>query len=133
MRKQVEALEHHADLLALARDIPLVVFNQPATPLPVPDEVPVHEDPPLIDSLEVIEASDQGRLARSGSTDDDDHLATPDCERYALQHRKPAESLTPCQRFAEQAALVEGQRSAGPARQPVERARRRHKPVADAE
>ena len=36
-----------------------------AAPVAIADEVPVHEDAPFIDPLEVIEAADQRRLARS--------------------------------------------------------------------
>src|SRR5258706_14482607 len=47
------------------------------------------------------------------------------------EHPEPSQTCGPRQRFAEQAALVERKRIAGPSRQPRESAWRRHKPVAD--
>ena len=41
MRKQVEALEDHADLPTLLSDVPLVQLIERAVGLPIPDELAI--------------------------------------------------------------------------------------------
>src|SRR5207302_6249855 len=45
VRKEVEALEDHADLRALQGDVPLAVLFEPSVLLAVADQVTVHGDP----------------------------------------------------------------------------------------
>ena len=66
VREEVEALEDHPDLLALPRDVALLVLDQLAAHLAVADEVAVHEDPAALDLLEVVDAADEGGLAGAG-------------------------------------------------------------------
>ena len=93
VREEVEALEDHADLLALLRDVPLLVLDELAVGLAVADEVAVHEDPALLDLLEVVDAADERRLARSRRADDDDHFLALDGHRHAFEDVQPAEPL----------------------------------------
>ena len=57
VRKQVEPLEEHADLLALAGDVPLAILDELAALLAVADEVAVHEDAARLDLLQVMDAA----------------------------------------------------------------------------
>ncbi len=95
MREQVEALEDHADLLALQRDVLLLVLDQllAAAGLAVADEVAVHEDAAALDLLEVVDAADEGRLAGARRADDDDGLLALDLEADVLEDVQPAEPL----------------------------------------
>src|SRR5699024_6390121 len=90
VREEVEALEDHADLPALRRDLLVLEAVQPALPLrlllPVAHEVTVDEDPARLDVLELVEAPEEGRLARAGRPEQADDLSGRDVEVDALEH-----------------------------------------------
>ena len=65
MRKEVEVLEHHADLAAHLVDVLQVVGELDA----------VDDDAALLVLLQPVDAADHGRLARAGRPADDDPLA----------------------------------------------------------
>src|SRR6266446_6065363 len=93
VRKEVETLEHHPDLGALLGDVGLGVLDEPAVLLSVADEMAVDLDPAGIDLLEVVDATEERRLARPGRSDDADGLSRNDVEGDSLQHLQPTESL----------------------------------------
>ena len=86
MRAQVEALEHHPD--------------------PAPDRVgvearfadvdAVEPDLTVVDRLEHVDAAQQGALARTGRTNQADHLRLRDVEADLIEHRVGAESFDDC-------------------------------------
>src|SRR5207253_1946315 len=61
--------------------------------LALADQVPVHLDPAVVDLLEMIDAAEEGRLARARRADHTNGLALRDVQRDALQHLEPAEAL----------------------------------------
>src|SRR5690606_20748073 len=65
VREQVELLEDHPDLAADGVDVPPASRQLDA----------VDDDPAFLDRLELVEAPDQGGLARSRRPADDDALA----------------------------------------------------------
>ena len=93
VREQVEALEHHADVLALEGDFLLPQLVQLVATLPVPDEHAVDVQPPGVDLLEVVDAAQQRRLARAGRPDQAEHLALLHLEVDAVEHPQAAEAL----------------------------------------
>jgi hypothetical protein len=76
MRKQVEALEHHADLAAHLIDV-----AQARAQFDVVDD-----DAAFLELLERVDAADEGRLARAGGAADHDALALGDLEVDVAQH-----------------------------------------------
>src|SRR5690349_5194977 len=78
MRKQVKALEHHADLTAHR-----VYMLEVRTELDAVDH-----DLALLKFLERVDAADQGRLARARRPADHDALALVDLEVDVAQHMK---------------------------------------------
>src|SRR5690242_7605699 len=99
VREEVEPLEHHPDLRALAGDARFRVLDELPVPLPVSDQVVVHRDRPGVDLLQVVDAADERRLAGAGCADDADGFALRHGERNALQHLEPAEALVYVDRF----------------------------------
>ena len=93
VREQVEALEHHADVAALLRGILRVQLVQLAGGLPVADQLAVDVELAAVDLLQVVDAAQEGRLARPGRPDQAHHLAAPDGQRDALEHLQRAELL----------------------------------------
>src|SRR5699024_7324759 len=61
--------------------------------LPVAHEVTVDEDPPGLDLLELVDAPQEGRLARPGRPEQADDLSGRDVEVDALEHLGGAEGL----------------------------------------
>lgn len=86
-------LEHHADVAALLRGGTRVQFVQFRAALGITDEIPVDVQATGIDAFEVVDAPEEGRLARSGRADQTGHLAASDLERDALEHLHGAEAL----------------------------------------
>ncbi len=93
VREEVEALEDHSDLLALAGDVLLAILDEPAIDLLVADQVAVHANPPAVDLLEVVDASQERRLAGARRTDHADHFTATDRQRGASEHVQAPESL----------------------------------------
>ncbi|MBP2573722.1 hypothetical protein J2767_004915 [Agrobacterium tumefaciens] len=76
MRKQIELLEHHADITA---DMVCIVAF-------LAEFGAIDGNLALLDFLKVVDASDQGRLSRSGGATQNDMFAPRDIEVDALQH-----------------------------------------------
>ena len=93
MREQVEALEDHADLLALPRDVGFLVLDQLPVHLAVADQVAIDEDPAALDLLEVVDAANERRLAGARRTEDDDDLLALDLKADVLEDVELAEPL----------------------------------------
>jgi len=99
VREQVEALEDHADLRALARHLGLAQLVQLVSRLPVAHQLAVHVEPARVDLLEVVDAAQEGRLAGARGAEHAHHLAGVDLERDALQDLQQAEVLAHGLRF----------------------------------
>ena len=123
VREQVEALEDHPDLLALAGDVALASSTSLPSCLAVADQVAVHEDPAALDLLEMVDAADERGLARAGRPDDDDDLAPRDRQRDPLEHLEPAE------RFLDVGRLDDDRRSTASARRRSRRGCRGRRPA----
>ena len=93
MREQVEPLEAHADLAALGGD-PLVVqpIERPGAVL-VTHEVAVDPDPAAVDGLKLVDAAQEGRLARARGPKEADDLAAVHVHVDALEHLVAVEGL----------------------------------------
>ena len=89
--EQVEALEDHPDVLALAGDVLLAVLDELAVDLAVADEVAVHLDPAALNLLEVVDAADERRLAGTRRADHDDDLGPLDGKGNPLEDLALAE------------------------------------------
>jgi hypothetical protein len=83
MRKQVEALEHHADFAADFVDAPQVRTELDA----------VDDDLAFLEFLQRVDAADQRRFARARRAADHDALALGDIEVDVAQHVKIAVPL----------------------------------------
>ena len=83
MRKQVELLEHHADLAPHLVDLLEVVGQFHA----------VDDDAAALLLLQPVDAADQRRLAAARRPADDDALAAHDLEVDVAQHVELAEPL----------------------------------------
>ncbi len=83
VREQVEALEHHADLLAQAVHVHMLCRQVLAA----------EPHMALIRRLEQVDAAQERRLAGARSADDRDDLAGHDIEVDALEHLMLAEAL----------------------------------------
>src|SRR3546814_10322134 len=82
MRKEVEVLEHHADLAADLRDVLHVVRQLDF----------VDDDLALLVLLQPVDAADHGRLAGAGRSADDDALAAVDRQVDVLEDMELARS-----------------------------------------
>ena len=83
MRKQIELLEHHADLAAHLMDVAQIARQFDS----------VNEDPAALMRLEPVDAADQRRFAGSRRPADDDALAAFDLEVDIAQSVEVAEPL----------------------------------------
>ena len=86
-------LEDHPDLGALACDFGLAQLVQPISHLPVAHQLAVDREAPGVDFLEVVDATQERRLARAGRSEQAHHLAGRHRERYPLQHLQTPEAL----------------------------------------
>ena len=93
VRKEVEALEHHAGVAPRPRDRGLLRLDQPSAVTGGADELAVDEDDPRVDRLEAIHAAQQGRLARPAGADQARHGTCGDPERHVFEHGVVAEGL----------------------------------------
>src|SRR5437870_7363789 len=83
MRKQVELLEHHADLAPHLIDRLEVLGQLDA----------VDDHPALLPILDPVDAAQQRRLAAARGPADHDPLPAHDLEAYVAQHMEAAEPL----------------------------------------
>src|SRR3954467_2949438 len=93
VREQVEALEDHPDLRALADDVALGELVELVALLAVADELPVDTETAGVDLLQMVDAAQERRLARARRPEEAHHLAGGDLERDALEHLEPPEAL----------------------------------------
>src|SRR3546814_3558702 len=91
MRKEVEVLEHHADLAADLRDVLHVVRQLDF----------VDDDLALLVLLQPVDAADHGRLAGAGRSADDDALAAVDRQVDVLEDMELAIPLVHADRSEE--------------------------------
>ena len=91
--EEVERLEDHPDLRAVAADLAVGELVEPVTDLAVADEAPVDPEAAGVDLLEVVDAAQERRLARPGRAEDAHHLTRLYLERDPVQYLEPAESL----------------------------------------
>ena len=93
VREQVEMLEDHPDLRALARDFAFAQFVESVADLAVADELAVDGQATGVDLLEVVDAAQERRLARSRGPEQAHHLTLAHLQRDALQDLEAAEAL----------------------------------------
>ena len=93
MREQVEILEDHADVGALLRGVAGRNLVEDAVALAVADQLAVDVQAAGVDLLEVIDAAQQRRLARTRGADEAGDRAARDLEIDALEHLQAAEGL----------------------------------------
>src|SRR5581483_10712872 len=110
MREQVEALEHHANLAALARDVALGVLDELAVALAIADQMAVHQDATLLDLLQMVDAADEGGLAGARRADDHHHLALFHLQRDVLENLVLAEPFADAGRLDNERRRASGLR-----------------------
>ena len=93
MGKEVESLEDHPDLGALAADLAIGQLVDLVAALPVADQLAVDRQPAGVDLLEMVDAAKEGALAGAGRPDDAQHLSGRDLEVDAAEHLEAAEAL----------------------------------------
>jgi hypothetical protein len=93
VREEVEALEDHPDLRALAGDLALAQLVELVALLAIADEPPVDPQAARVDLLEVVDAAQERRLPRAGRPEHAHDLARRDLQRDAAQDLEPAEAL----------------------------------------
>ena len=102
VRKEVEPLEDHADLGALAGDLAFPEFVQRVAGRPVTDELAVDVQAARVNLFEVVDAPQKGRLAGPGRADQAHHLALGHLQGDALEHLDPAKGLVDVDSLYEQ-------------------------------
>src|SRR5690606_17156980 len=86
-------LEHHADVLPLlCGDFRLELIQQSVAFL-IADDNAIDRESASVDLLEVVDAPQEGRLARTTRTNQAQNLAALHLERNALQHLVRTETL----------------------------------------
>jgi hypothetical protein len=95
VREQVEALEDHADVPALQRDLAVLELVQLVALLAVADQLTVDGQPAGVDLLQVVDAPQEGRLAGAGGADEAEDLAGLDLQVDALEDLDRADLWTP--------------------------------------
>ena len=79
MWKQVEALEYHAQIAALDRDLLVRQRHQlAARTLAKADQMLAGDDRPAVDRFKMVDAAQERRLARTRASGDHDDLALAD-------------------------------------------------------
>jgi len=84
--EEVELLEHHPNLGAVARDLPLGKLDELAVGLLVADQAPVNPDPALVEPLQVVDDAQKGALAAARRPHYHHDLALGDAEADPLEH-----------------------------------------------
>jgi hypothetical protein len=93
VRKQVEALKHHAGLQTLPRDLARAQPVQSAILFTQAQQFAVQPDAAAVERRELVDTAQQRRLARSRSSDQAKHLAGADVERDILERLKGPEGF----------------------------------------
>ena len=93
MREQVELLEDHAHAAALGGHPPVRQGAQVASMELVAEQFPVEVHGPAVDALQLVDAADQGGLARAGRADHRDDLALVHVQAHPVERRVVAELL----------------------------------------
>ncbi len=93
MREEVEPLEDHADLGALAAHFAVAQLVDLVPMLAVTDQFAVDVQLPGGDLLQMVDAAQERRLARAGGPNDAHDLARLDFEVDALEHLEVTERL----------------------------------------
>ena len=88
--KQVEGLEHHAEVEPLFADLALPLGGGVAR---VKEDLVPDQDPPPVGGLQKVQAAQQRRLSAAGGADDGQGLALLQLEADVLQHPGVAEML----------------------------------------
>ena len=91
VREEIEALEDHADLAALAGDLLVVQAMQHPALVGIPHELAIDPDPAAVDGLQLVDATQEGRLARAGGAEEADDFTLVDVHVDALEHLVVAE------------------------------------------
>ncbi len=91
--EQIEPLEHHADVAALAGGLAQAHFVQDIAPLDVADQLAVDVQPPGVDLLEMVDAAQEGGLARTRRSDQAHHLAGLHAQGDTAQNVERTEAL----------------------------------------
>jgi hypothetical protein len=97
--EQVEVLEHHADVDALARDLVLVHLFQKATAFLVADQLAIHADTAVVDTLQMVDAAQEGALARARLAEQAHHLPVRQRQVYPLEDLQRAEGFAHARRL----------------------------------
>ena len=94
VREQVEALEHHADVAALAGDVALRIAHQAAIgAFAIAHGTAVDANAPALDVFQQVDAADKGGLAGAGGADQHHYFAAPHLQGDALEDLQLAERL----------------------------------------
>ena len=93
MREKVEPLEDHADLATLGRDGLVVQAVQRAIAVLVAHQLPIDPDPAAIDGLQLVDAAQEGGLARARGAEQADHLPLVHVHVDALEDLVVVEGL----------------------------------------
>ena len=94
VREQVEALEHHADVAALAGDVALGITHQAAVAaFAVAHGTAVDADAPALDVFQQVDTADESGLARARGADQHHHFAAAHLQGDALEDLQVAERL----------------------------------------
>src|SRR5262249_52046128 len=86
VRKEIEGLEHHADVGALAAHLRLGEAHEPVAFLAAADRDAIDPDHAAIGQREGVDAAEQRALARARRPEQADHLALRRLEVDAAQH-----------------------------------------------
>ncbi|MCY1429602.1 hypothetical protein D9M71_455240 [compost metagenome] len=94
VRKQVEALEHHADLAANATDMPVVGRHQHAVAIGhVRQQIILDADQSVINALKRHQHPQQRGFSRAAGADDRDFFAWSDIQVQVVEHGEIAVAL----------------------------------------
>eukprot|EP01022_Parablepharisma_sp_SALTPOND_P021562 TRINITY_DN427_c3_g1_i1.p1 TRINITY_DN427_c3_g1~~TRINITY_DN427_c3_g1_i1.p1 ORF type:complete len:882 (+),score=278.44 TRINITY_DN427_c3_g1_i1:1771-4416(+) len=88
--EQVEALEHHAAGQALAGDLAVRQFDQLVATPAIAQQFTADPDGTAVDAFQLVDAAQEGTLARAGGTDDAGHRAGLDLQVHALERVEAA-------------------------------------------
>src|SRR4029453_6747139 len=83
MREQVEALEDHAAVESLPRDLAVRQLDEHVALLPESAELPVNPNRAFVGALELVDAAQERALAGTGGSDDAEHFAPVERQRNA--------------------------------------------------
>ena len=83
--EEIEALEHHADIGAGRTQLWLTDFVEPVADAAIADQVSVHCHVAGVGCLEMVDATQEGRLSGARGPDDAHHLAGIDVEIDSFQ------------------------------------------------